>query len=345
MADAMWLRGEGLFEGTAARLGATTVVLQAADGGEREVPTWRVATFDLDGAPEGLARGLDLLGEGRFEEAARALQAVADAKAAAAGPRDALFRGWAGLHAANARRIEAEVAGRGARAAAEALQAWVAAHEDDALLAHALAMTCCAWLAAGDAPKARSAADALAAAKHGPVWAAQAEVLRARADLVAGDAVKALARLDALLARPAPEHGREVHQLALAWAVEAQRRAEPEKALRRVPVVKDPDGRELLAPFDEAWHESPAAPLLLNAIGEALRDWLPGAEGAAAAAPFFLRVNRWHANAHAEHARALALGAASFETTGQAEWAASLRAVLRDRYPGAGAAPGALGGG
>jgi len=329
--DLITIRESGPVAGALLEATASTVRYRPQGGGEvREVPAWRVAHVAFGDAPAELDAAAAALSDGRLSDAQAGFEAVAASDHRAAP--------WARFHAANVRRIRAGVAAvtggspAGFAAAAEALRGYLEAdpdgyHRPAALVA--LGRT----VPAAEAPAVYAE---LAEGAYGPVWALHGELGLADAAAQAGEGLEALEAVERK-ARETPL-AREVVHYAQAYRVDAlDALGRPEEALAAVPFV-DVDGRPLNAAYSAEWLDSPAAPVLLNAVGRVVIGLSPDAAGAAAAAPLHQRIVRYYPDFHVDHARALYALGAVYRALGREEYAAEMRGLLAEQYPDAGPA-------
>jgi hypothetical protein len=245
----------------------------------------------------------------------------------------------------NARRVRAQLSGRGLDEALAAGEAWLEAQADDWYRAPALFMQGTLAIDAAEAGAhvtaraerfrvAERCFTALDDDAFGPVWRLYARLGRARLVTFQKGVEEQVPRAfeevrEAALKTPL---AREVAQMAEAWLARWRlAQGDAEGLLRGLPRARI-DGQDLPAVLGQEWLGSPATPVLLNTIGEALaaRD---GAAGPVAALPFHLRVPRYYPGQHVEHARALALIARGLVAAGNAEDGQAMRETLRQRYP------------
>lgn len=334
--DMLVIRDRGRVEGTLLRAGAREVRFEGPAGLET-VPAWEVASIQPADAPRGWLDGRVLLDDARFADAQAAFAQVAGSPHRLAP--------WAAFMAWNAQRVQALVSGRGLEAALAAGESWLGAQDDDWYRAPALFMQGtlaieCAEATGHVTPAAERfriaerCFQALDEAAFGPVWQLYARLGRARLLTfqkgVEEQVPAAFQRVrDAALQTPL---AREVAQMAEAWLARWRvERGQARELMAELPraVV---DGQDLPACLSQAWVGSPATPVLLNAIGEALCQ-IDQTAGPVAALPFHLRVPRYYPGQHVEHARALAAIARGLIAAGSTEDGQAMRETLRARYP------------
>lgn len=335
--DVLVIRGRGRIEGTLIQAGAHEVRWKTPSGPESG-PAWSVASIELGDAPEEWWAGRGALVEARFDDAIAAFE-----KVAATGHR---LASWAGFQAFTAHRIQCEVTGRGHGEALARGSRWLESHPDDWYRAPALFAQAILAIEGADAvahvspaaerwQEAKRCLDLLDDEPFGPVWRLYAQLGRARLMTrqkgVEAEVPRAFEKVrDAADKTPM---GREVGQMAEAWLARwRQETGQPQALLKGIPRAVI-DGQEMPAVMGADWLGSPAAPVLLNAIGEAYLA-LDKDAGPIAALPFHLRVTRYFSGQHAEHARALALAARGFLAGGNEQDGEALREQLRVRYPG-----------
>lgn len=337
--DILYVRGGEPVAVELQRAGAEQVSWRT-DQGEQQLPSWQVAHISLGDAPPALAAAHEALSDGQLREALRGFEQVAQA--------DGRSQAWAAFHAANTRRLQAELtalAGDASalRAAADALAGWLDAHPDHYLRPAAL-MALARSLPAEEAlPRWAELGQGF-----GPIWALHGELGQLRLRALAGEDV--WAAWDDLERRATEaEFGLEVAHFAAAHRVDVLRQlGRHDDALAAIPTATV-DGQETNAAYSQAWLESPATPLLLNAIGEAVVGLSDDPAGRAAAAPLHKRVVRYFPDMHVEHARALRALVAGCAALGRPDYGTEFAGLLATRYPEAPAAsrsralPGALG--
>lgn len=335
--DMITLRGQGRVECTLQHAGAREVKFEGPQG-QQTVPAWRVSAIEPAEMPAEWLGGRVAISDGRFEEATAAWDAMAGS-----GHR---FAAWAGFQAWNARRQRAELSGRGLDQALAAGETWLEQHPDDWNRAPALFMQGVLAIEAAEASghvteraeRFRVAERCLQALAEdqafGPVWALYAKLGRARLGTFQKGVEAQVPRAFEAVRDEAEktELAREVAQMAEAWLARWRLGQGDARGLLRGLPRTQVDGQDLPAVLGSSWLGSPAAPVLLNAIGEALTA-LDATAGPVAALPFHLRVTRYFPSQHVEHARALALSARGLVASGNTSDGEALRELLRARYP------------